>query len=250
MADVDLACRRDDLALNLCRPHAYHFERKANVLGDRHMRIEGIALKHHGDVTLTRLLVRHVCAVHHDATAAHGLESSHDPQGGGLAGARGAQQDEELARFDGEIDAMQHGGRAVAFYDTLETDAAARAARGHRRPPPLTAPTVSPFTMWRCARMPISMTGVMARIAAAASRDHCVCSTEIKLNIATVTGRTRLPPSTTANMNSFQALRNTKIAVTATPPRTCGRMTYQKARSRPARSSRAASSISTGMSSK
>ncbi len=98
--------------------------------------------------------------------------------------------------------------------------------------------------------MPIRITGAIASIAPAASFAHCVCSTEMKLNIATVTGRTRLPPRTTANMNSFQALRNTKIVVTAMPPRTCGRITCQSARRRPARSSSAASSISKGTSSK
>ena len=104
--------------------------------------------------------------------------------------------------------------------------------------------------MCRCAKRPIRITGAIASIAPAASLAHCVCSTEMKLNIATVTGRTRLPPSTTANRNSFQALRKTKIVVTAIPPRTCGRITYQSARSRPARSSSAASSISSGTSSK
>jgi hypothetical protein len=66
----------------------------------------------------------------------------------------------------------------------------------------------------------------------------------MKLNIATVTGRTSLPPSTTAKRNSFQALRKTKIVVTAMPPETCGRITCHSARNRPARSSSAASSIS------
>ena len=37
-------------------------------------------------------------------------------------------------------------------------------------------------------------------------------------------GRTVLPLSTTANRNSFQALRNTNTIVTAIPPRTCGMM--------------------------
>jgi hypothetical protein len=97
---------------------------------------------------------------------------------------------------------------------------------------------------------PSTITGAIASIAPRARRAHCVCSTEMKLYMATVTGRTRLPPSTTANRNSFHALRNTKIVVTAMPPRTCGRITYHSARSRPARSSSAASSISRGMSSK
>jgi hypothetical protein len=45
-------------------------------------------------------------------------------------------------------------------------------------------------------------------------------------------------------------LRKTKIVVTAMPPRTCGRITCHSAPKRPARSSSAASSISSGTSSK
>ena len=73
-----------------------------------------------------------------------------------------------------------------------------------------------------CAKMPSTTTGSIARTETAASLAHSVCSTETKLNIATVTGRTVLPLSTTANRNSFQAFRNTNTMVTAMPPRTCG----------------------------
>ncbi len=41
--------------------------------------------------------------------------------------------------------------------------------------------------MWRWAKMPIRITGAIASMAGGGHRDHCVCSTEMKLNMATVT---------------------------------------------------------------
>ncbi len=75
-------------------------------------------------------------------------------------------------------------------------------------------------------------TGSIASTETAASLAHSVCSTDTKLNMATVTGRTVLPLSTTANKNSFQALRNTNTIVTAMPPRTCGMMIRHSVRIR------------------
>src|SRR2546423_13659653 len=119
MADVDLRRSVPDLTLNLRRLDADHLQRKTDVLSNRHVRVESVALEHHGDVALAGLLVRHVRAVHQDAAAADGLEPRHDAQGGGLAGARRAQQHEELTGIYGEIDSVQHGGRAVALYDAF-----------------------------------------------------------------------------------------------------------------------------------
>src|SRR5204863_3553926 len=131
----------------------------------------------------------------------------------------GSEQCEKFAVADLEVDAAQRVDGTVTLDDALQLD--------HRRPPPFTAPTVRPFTMCFCANRPRMITGAMAIIAAAASRAHCVCSTEMKLNMATVTGRTRLPPSTTANRNSFHELRNTNTMVTAIPPFAWGRITYR-----------------------
>src|SRR6185295_2404867 len=123
----------------------------------------------------------------------------------------------------------QRGKLAVQLDDVLETYCPEAV---HRRPPPLTAPTVSPFTICFCATTPSTTTGSIASTETAASFAHSVCSTETKLNIATVTGRTVLPLSTTANRNSFHALRNTNTTVTAMPPRTWGMMMRHSVRSR------------------
>src|SRR4030095_7495871 len=225
MTDAALGRGIGDGEGHFSRTGADHLQRKADVLRHGHVRIQRVALEHHGDIARAGLLCGDILPVHQHASRAHRLEAGEDAQGRGLARARGSEQHEELAGLDGEVDAVQHGRRAVPLDDAFEPYA-------HRRRAPLTAPTVSPLTMCRCAAKPSRMTGNMASIAAAASFAHCVCSTEMKLTSATVTVRTRLPPSTTANMNSFQALRNTKMVVTAMPPRTCGRMTDPSVRTR------------------
>src|SRR2546428_196757 len=247
MIDADLCRRFAHRGVDLRTRHGNHAQRKSDVLVDAHVRIQRVALEHHRDVPRAGLALRDVDAFHDHAPCIVRLEAGENTQRRRLARARGSQQGEELAGRDRQIDAVQHRHGAVPLDDAFELDAPRGA---HRRPPPLTAPTVSPLTMCRCATSPSTITGNMASTAPAASFAQSVCSTEMKLNIATVTVRTRLPPRTTANRNSFQALRNTKIVVTAMPPRTCGRITYNSARTRPERSSRAASSISRGTSSK
>ena len=202
------------------RGRADHLEREAEVPSYGEKRVEGVALEDHRHVALLRRQVVHDAVVDRHRPAVTVSSPASDAQRASCRNPR-AEQDKQLARLDGEVDAVQHGRRAVLLDDALHLHTTRPALHdgAHRRPPPLTAPTVSPLTMCRCAKMPMRITGAIASIAPAARRAHCVCSTEMKLNIATVTGRTRLPPSTTANMNSFQALRKTKIVVTAMPPR-------------------------------
>src|ERR1700754_965151 len=206
-----------------------HLQRKGDVLANRHVRVKRVALEHHGDVAVARVGRRDVLAVDEHTTSGRGVEPRQDAQGRGLAGSGRTQQGEELAGLDIEADALQRGELAVHLHDVLKTNLPASA---HRRPPPLTAPTVNPLTMCFWATTPSTTTGSIASTETAASFAHSVCSTETKLNIATVTGRTVLPLRTTANRNSFHALRNTNTIVTAMPPRTCGMMTRHSVRSR------------------
>jgi hypothetical protein len=92
------------------------------------VRIERVALEHHRHVALARLLGGDVGAVHRHRAGAHRLQAGEDAQRRRLARARGAEQDEELARPDLEVDAVQHRRRAVALDDALQLH-----ARGHAR---------------------------------------------------------------------------------------------------------------------
>ena len=106
--------RLGDLALDLRRLRADHLQRKADVLRHRHVRVERVALEHHGDVALAGLEVGDVLAVHQHAAAADRLQPGQDAQVVVLPEPDGPEQHEELARLDGEIDAVQHGGRRRA----------------------------------------------------------------------------------------------------------------------------------------
>src|SRR5437868_11143640 len=212
-----------------------HLQRKSDIFVHGHVRIKGVALKYHGDVAIPRIGGRDVLPVNKHASRGRRVEAGKDSQCRALAGAGRTEQRKKFAGRDVERHALQRGEIAVHPDDVLETHLAAAA---HRRPPPLTAPTVNPLTMFFCATMPRMTTGSIASTETAASLAHSVCSTETKLNMATVTGRTVLPLSTTANRNSFHALRNTNTIVTAMPPRTCGMMIRHKVRNRLAPSDR------------
>src|SRR4051794_23237761 len=214
---------------DLCLRQIGHLQREGDILRDRHMRVERVALEHHSDVAVAGIRRRHVLAVDEDAARRRGVKPGKDAQGRALAGSGRSEQGKKLAGPDLEADALQRGEFAVHPGDVRKAHLATAA---HRRPPPLTAPTVNPLTICFCATTPRTTTGNIASTETAASLAHSVCSTETKLNIATVTGRTVLPLSTTANKNSFHALRNTNTTVTAMPPRTCGMMIRHNVRNR------------------
>ena len=125
--------------------------------------------------------------VEQDAAGARHLEACDQAQGRGLAGPRGAKQRKEFVRPNLEVDCVKCSDRSIVFFNAIKTHAAEIL---HRRPPPFTAPTVNPLTMCLWAANPIAITGTMAISAAALSLPHSVCSTETKLYIAPVTGRT------------------------------------------------------------
>jgi len=63
-------------------------QRKCNVVGDSQVRIEAIALKHHGDATRARRDVIDDFVVDQDVAGRLPLETGDDPQEGGLAATR------------------------------------------------------------------------------------------------------------------------------------------------------------------
>ena len=71
------------------------------------------------------------------------LEAGDDPQQRGLAAARGAEQHDELAVGDVEVDALEHVGLAEGLADLVDLEL------GHDGSPYLTAPEVMPRISWR-----------------------------------------------------------------------------------------------------
>ena len=119
-----------DHAIDLGSRSPADLQSELQVLPHVHVRVEGVALEHHGDVPiLGRDVVDHAAA---DLDGARGdlLETGDHPEQGALAAARRPDQHHELALLDLQVDPGDHRRVvAVALRDIVQDDA------GHRRPP-------------------------------------------------------------------------------------------------------------------
>ena len=107
--------------------HLPHPQREADVLGNRHVRVQRVVLEHHGDVARARRQVVHDAVADLDLAVGDLLETGDHAQGGRLAAAGRADEHDELAVLDVEV---QVGDGAVAVAvglgDVVEGDC------GHR----------------------------------------------------------------------------------------------------------------------
>ncbi|KMS65203.1 hypothetical protein BVRB_038370, partial [Beta vulgaris subsp. vulgaris] len=92
---------------------------KGHVVVNRHMRIERIGLKHHGDAALRGRNVVDDLPPNRDFAARDRLQSGDHPQRG-LAAAGRSNENNELAGFDIEIDAMDDLHRAIGLSDPAQ----------------------------------------------------------------------------------------------------------------------------------
>jgi hypothetical protein len=95
-----------DPAVDLGLVHAPDLQPVGDVVGHGHVGVEGVGLEHHGDVAvLGGQGVDHPLA---DAQGAAGdvLQAGHHAQGGGLAAAGRADQDQELAVGDVQVQVL------------------------------------------------------------------------------------------------------------------------------------------------
>jgi hypothetical protein len=92
--------------------------------------VQGVVLEDEGDVAVLGVHVVHHPVTDDELAVADRLEAGHHPQGGRLAAARGADQDDELAVGDVEVQVVD-GVEAVLvdLVDVLQLDV------GHERPP-------------------------------------------------------------------------------------------------------------------
>ena len=111
------------------RPTPTHLQRKGDVLGDAHMRKQGIVLEHDADVAPVRRHARDRPAVEQDLPRRRGLEPGQHHQGGRLAGAGRPQKGEELARHDVEVEIAHDARHTVeGFVHADELDERRRTA--------------------------------------------------------------------------------------------------------------------------
>ena len=86
------------------------------------MRIERVGLEHHGDVAILRMQLVDPVAVDADLATGDLLQPCDHPQQRGLPAAGRADEHDEFAVLDVEVDAMQHLHVAVGFLDVPDID--------------------------------------------------------------------------------------------------------------------------------
>ena len=111
-----------DAALALAARNALDAQAVADVLGDGHVREERVVLEDGVDVALVGRAVRDVGAAELDSSFVGALEAGDQPQRRRLARSGRAEQREELAGGDLEIDPVDRDDVAVRLADALEPD--------------------------------------------------------------------------------------------------------------------------------
>jgi len=101
---------------------AAHRKAIAHVGAHRHVREQRIVLKHRVErAAVDRQIVDHR-AVKPDLACAGRNEAADQPQDGGLARARGAEDDQKLAILDRQVDILQNPGGAVGLGHATKFD--------------------------------------------------------------------------------------------------------------------------------
>ena len=121
---------------------ALHAQSEGHVVPDIPVREQGVVLEHQADATLVGRYARHVPACQTDPPGPRLLEARQRAQQRGLAAPARAQEAEQLACRDGQVDVADGVAPAVRHSQTgdLEQgrsgrrDDAARMARHPRRP--------------------------------------------------------------------------------------------------------------------
>ena len=123
LVEVEDARRLVHLAADVLLTHLLHPEREGDVLEDGHVRVERVALEHHGDAALHRRQVVHPLSVDDDVARGRVLEPGDHAQERRLAAAGRADEDDELALAHVERDALHHVEVAEALDDVARAQA-------------------------------------------------------------------------------------------------------------------------------
>jgi hypothetical protein len=84
------------------------------------MRVQGVALEHHGEVALLGALIEYGASAGLDVPLVRLLDAGDQVDRGGLSRARRAEQREQLAGLYREVKLLYRRDLAVGFGDSLE----------------------------------------------------------------------------------------------------------------------------------
>jgi hypothetical protein len=126
--DPEQLCRPLDLGSSLAWLHSLCLEWEGDVVGHRHVGIEGVGLEDHGDAPRPRGQTDHVLTTEKDLSTGGLLETGDHPQQGGLATTGWTQEDQELTFLGPDVDTIDghHVAEVLAqtadFYNSHPTD--------------------------------------------------------------------------------------------------------------------------------
>ena len=149
------------LTLDVAPAHSLRAQAERHVLAHAHVRVERIVLEHHRHVALMRLQPGHVTPAEHDAPARRPLQPGDASQRRALAAAGRAEQGEELAMRDMEVQRMHRRHRPIRLAHPFQRHAC------HAQP--FTAPDSIPVTSARWNTSATATGGTMASTLAANS---------------------------------------------------------------------------------
>jgi hypothetical protein len=133
-----------DLGGHLGLGMAAHLQREAEVALDRHVRVERVVLEDHRDIAVAGLDEVRQPTIDVDLAVGGVLQACDELEDRAFATARRPQQDEELAGWDGQVDAGQGGHRSIALRERHELDRVGAGRGGHRVAHCLRAPASEP----------------------------------------------------------------------------------------------------------
>ena len=125
----DFEDRRDfaDFRRDVGAAHFSDPKRIADIVPDRLMRIERVALKHHRDVAIARLQLRHIPFADQDPPFGRHVEPCENAQRRGLTASGRPEQRHERAIRHLQVEGMERRKRVESLADALVGDRAHRA---------------------------------------------------------------------------------------------------------------------------
>ena len=139
VVDLQELRRPGDAALDLGAGELPRAEPELQVPAHRLGRVERVGLEDHGEAAVLGVEVGDLVPSMKIAPVVDARQAGEDVQQRGLAAARRAEEHEELAVLDPEIESLENGERAVFLDDVAELD-------GRHVAYPFMAPAVIPWT--------------------------------------------------------------------------------------------------------
>ena len=118
--DLQDLCRAGHRIVLLESGHACQAQAEGHVVGNRHVRVQRVALKDHGNTPLGGWQVVDQCTADVEFAGGDFFKTGNAPHQGGFATPRGPHEYDELTLLDGQVDAVQGLDVAIRLAQTFE----------------------------------------------------------------------------------------------------------------------------------